>query len=553
VLSVDSAVAAASLATLTPATFAAAVKASSERQVPAAESASTVVSVRILDESSVYVKLGVLSINVASDVATLVDKAQLGACKGMDGVCTVLLVTNRRRELQTASADTAELAVRREYMYDTSPNVSVPVDTLLNAALAAYGSNVTNVQQGALSAVTTVTAQGTPESSTVDEAFAARSVYDNQISLRLPSVTVSSTTSVVVEPPSPPPPPSPTPPVPPPSPRLPFPPPLPLPPHVPPMSPHVAPSPAAGSQPAGSGSSNSSFGIPTTVAIIFCAAILGSFLIGSSIAFFMVSFSKTAQTVPVDVVTPRRSRTVLGKDDETSTRPTAPTTVGKHAAPSIVNGTSERPPTAKVPPPPLASEPTEQSGTVQQLEPSVQPTMLSGALSQLRAFDAAQAASTTRTASGIKTEVEPEPEPEPSMNMEWSMASRPKLTTSAPSYVDRSVSSGRLHDLAGPSPCQGSVPSSTEARLSTIESEPEASRLSGFSSSCQHEGEASQPSVEFEVPRLSLRGLSVVTRCSTGLSPRREAPTLSRGSSSKSTWHAEAPSLSRGSSSKSTW
>ena len=210
------------LAAIDPVAFAAAVQASAEEQVPAADRGTTVVTTTITERTSMDVDVGTLDMNVGADRVTLVNGAQRAACDGMDGTCTVTINAARRfrilhdqRRLSTVSLD-----VDRQYNLGASTNASTPVRDMVNSGLNAIGVNVTSVANAELSASTTVSSLGDPASSSVDDAFASGTTLNAQLALRLPNVNPVISTPVVAEPPSPPnpPPPSSPTPTPPPSP-----------------------------------------------------------------------------------------------------------------------------------------------------------------------------------------------------------------------------------------------------------------------------------------------------------------------------------------------
>ena len=193
------------LSMTTPAHFGAAVQASAELQVPEADRSDVTVTVQITDKAKVYIALGPLSLSSGVDATALVMGAQAAACLGIDGTCFVLLADSRRyRQL---SASTATLDVTRTYVHSTSPNASVPVSTQIDAGLLGLGADATGMQQTALSSTVTVVAAGTASASAVDDAFASRTVLDQQLAMRLPGIDVAVSVPRLMEPPSPPPPP----------------------------------------------------------------------------------------------------------------------------------------------------------------------------------------------------------------------------------------------------------------------------------------------------------------------------------------------------------
>ena len=127
------------------------------------------------------------------------------ACLGIDGTCFVLLADSRRH--RQLSASTATLDVTRTYVHSTSPNASVPVSTQIDAGVLGLGADATGMQQTALSSTVTVVAAGTASASAVDDAFASRTVLDQQLAMRLPGADVAVSVPRLMEPPSPPPPP----------------------------------------------------------------------------------------------------------------------------------------------------------------------------------------------------------------------------------------------------------------------------------------------------------------------------------------------------------
>ena len=207
------------MATVRPSEFGWAMQGAIEANVPLEERRTTDVSVRVSEETEVTVSWGSLDPNAADDRVALVEAVRGGACRGMDGTCTVVLLSGGRRERRALSSLVlATLAVEREYTYASSPNASTPVGTLIEAELApAFNSTVDAVTTTSLAATATVTAAGTPDGSAVDEAFATPAALDSQLSLRLPLATLVMSNPVVLRPPNPPPPPPP-PPTPPPAP-----------------------------------------------------------------------------------------------------------------------------------------------------------------------------------------------------------------------------------------------------------------------------------------------------------------------------------------------
>jgi len=196
--------------------FGAAVQAGAEEQVPLAERANTIVITTINEIKTIVVTIGALNMGIGADRVTLVMTLQEAACKGMDGTCYMTLVERRNRALQ--AANTATISSTRGYSYTTSPNASIPIQTLIAGSIGSLGGGVSSVTNTGLSASTTVTTQGTAAASGVPAAFATPTQMTNQIALRLPNVGTTVSAPVVVAPPYPPPPPPPSPPPPPPPP-----------------------------------------------------------------------------------------------------------------------------------------------------------------------------------------------------------------------------------------------------------------------------------------------------------------------------------------------
>lgn len=136
---------------------------------------------------------------------------QDSACVGLVGTCIVTVVNIRssggRRRLQSAAQD-VEVSVAREYDFLTSLNATTPVADLVVAG----GIAVTTSETMALSATSTVTSAGTPDSSPVTNALTS-DVLGAALATRLPTVG-TSVSSATIEPPSMPPPPEPSPPAP---------------------------------------------------------------------------------------------------------------------------------------------------------------------------------------------------------------------------------------------------------------------------------------------------------------------------------------------------
>lgn len=205
--------AATALAAVDTPSFAAAAHVAAVEQVPEAERAASQVVTTINEVTKLIADKGVLDMNAAAHRVLLVMTVKEAVCLGIDGSCYVRLVQRRARSLQSSSSggDT-ELAVERTYSYATSPNASMPVADLASPALAQVGASAKSAETTALSATTTVTVDGAPEKSLVDDAFVNANIYKNELSLRLPNVGVTTTAAAIVGPPSPPPPPPPPPP-----------------------------------------------------------------------------------------------------------------------------------------------------------------------------------------------------------------------------------------------------------------------------------------------------------------------------------------------------
>ena len=198
--------------------------ASTLERIPPEERSVTTIAITVSHLIQVTVMVGGLDMTNGANRVTLFYTVRDAACEGIDGRCVATSALGRR-QLQTAGGF-AMIEIDRTFQYASSPNVGVPVDQMINAALAVHSLQVTDVTTMALSALTVVTTQGTTDSSAVDDALASTSVLNRDLNrVWLPSAsggtTVTVGDSMLAQPPSPPLPPPPPPLVPPPPPLLP--------------------------------------------------------------------------------------------------------------------------------------------------------------------------------------------------------------------------------------------------------------------------------------------------------------------------------------------
>jgi len=185
----------------------------------------TVVVTTVVETNEMTVDVGAVSLSSEQERADFVASVQDASCAGMEGTCTVTLLSYRRRQLQARQLQsTVTLSVDRTYDYGASSNASTHPADLIEAALSSQGVTIQSSVMTGLSASTSVTVVGTDHATSGAAVETVRQSVNQALAEKLPDVTVTVEAAVV------------TPPLPPPS----------LPPRQPPSPP---PSPGAPSRP----------------------------------------------------------------------------------------------------------------------------------------------------------------------------------------------------------------------------------------------------------------------------------------------------------------
>ena len=227
---------------------------------------------------------------VGADRVRLVDTTKLAACIGIDGTCLVSLVERRARALSGSNDATLDLS--REYTFGSSPNANVSVSDMVASGIASFGGNISTATTTELSATMTVSTMGDASGSTLDDAFAANIVFDQQLSLRLPGVQIIVSEPVVLRPPTPPPPPL-----------------------EPPPMPPLEPQPSNATD----GSSNgAAAGMSVIVAMLLLLMMAATcFIVGHLAGLRRAKIKRVSTVVPHNVLAPRPSQSRVPHLDDT--------------------------------------------------------------------------------------------------------------------------------------------------------------------------------------------------------------------------------------------
>jgi hypothetical protein len=205
-------ISAADVASTSPSAFGAAMLAAATAQLPAADRAATALVVVLSEKSVVSMSTGTLDLSVSAERVALRNSIRASACAGMDGKCEVTFLAGARRALREEkrrALAAADVEVERSYSYGDSTNAGVPLDTMLEADLAALGVTVSDVTQTELKAEMTVISQGNARTSGIDDAFQDGSTLSSELGVWLPGTTLTISEPTVITPPPPPQPPPP--------------------------------------------------------------------------------------------------------------------------------------------------------------------------------------------------------------------------------------------------------------------------------------------------------------------------------------------------------
>ena len=167
---------------------------------------------------------------------------QSAACAGLVGTCSASLLRARRR-LQTTAAGHADVAVRRDYDFTASTDVSVAIEDRLRSS----GLSAVSIRLTSLAAESTVTAAGTVDGNPLGQGLATAALAA-AVTRELPNLRLA-VKSAAIEPPALPPSPSPY---------------APFPKPAPPGRPPAPPSPPTATD----------FPVLVTLLVLFCAFLL---------------------------------------------------------------------------------------------------------------------------------------------------------------------------------------------------------------------------------------------------------------------------------------
>jgi len=184
-----------SVATTEPADFGAAVYNASVALV-GGENAEVAVALTEVSRVPIDAELDTLSYQANRD--SLVATATDATCEGFaTGMCSVSFTSTARRALLAATLEVSRT-------YDSQSVPTVPLDTLLSAALSSSGITVDPPERVSLIASLTVTAFGDAVDADLESVFTSTSNVESMIMQMAPALSVTVSGSTVVLPPSPP-------------------------------------------------------------------------------------------------------------------------------------------------------------------------------------------------------------------------------------------------------------------------------------------------------------------------------------------------------------